>query len=148
MSGRNHSKESIKKISDSKKGNKHSDETYKKISEAKKGENHPFAGRTHSEETLRKMSDAKLGQSRPEAAGRLSQVIEVFDNKKNQTTPYDSISAAARSLDINKYLIFMYLAKNPKKPYKAQYTFVLKKLEFLSNSCCRVLFKHGYYKFI
>jgi group I intron endonuclease len=68
MFGKNHSDETLKKLSDAKTGSKHSDETRKKLSGANKGENHPM-----------------LGQARPEAAGRPSKSIEVFDNKTNET---------------------------------------------------------------
>jgi hypothetical protein len=37
------------------------------------------------------------GKAKPAGAGTPSQAIEVFDNKNNQTTTYDSISAAARA---------------------------------------------------
>jgi hypothetical protein len=51
-------------------------------------------------------------------------VIEVTDIKNNTTTCYDSISAAARALNINQATIVKYFANNQKKPYKGQYTFL------------------------
>jgi hypothetical protein len=62
-------------------------------------------GHTHSDETRQKISDTqkgningfKKGQSRPVGSGMPSQQIEVFDNKTNQTTTYDSIHKAARA---------------------------------------------------
>jgi hypothetical protein len=93
----------------------------------------PMSGHSHSEETRKKMSDTfkkinhsgrfKKGQVRPEVSGRPSQQIEVTDNKNNQTTTYDSISAAARALNIHPARIVMYFSQNQKKPYKGQYTF-------------------------
>jgi hypothetical protein len=65
----------------------------------------------------------KKGQSRPEGSGKPSQAIEVIDNKNNQTTTYDSISAAAIALDIKHSRISTYFSQNQKKPYKGQYTF-------------------------
>jgi len=55
-----------------------------------------MSGRKHSNKTKQIMSDAKQGQPRTEGAGRPSQQIEVTDIKNNQTTTYDSISAAAK----------------------------------------------------
>lgn len=46
------------------------------------------------------MSEAKKGQQKQEGSGRPSQQISVFDNKKSETTIYDSIREAARALDI------------------------------------------------
>jgi len=66
------------------------------------------------------------GKPKPEGAGSPSQAIEVFDNKNNQTTTYDSIREAARALNINHTSIVKYFANNQTKPYKGQYT--LKKL--------------------
>lgn len=69
------------------------------------------------------MSNKKLGQTRPVGSGRPSQRIEVFDKKNNQTTSYDSISAAAKTLGIGKSTISKYLACNDQKFYKIQYVF-------------------------
>jgi len=63
------------------------------------------------------------GKPKPSGAGSPSQAIEVFDNKNNQTTTYDSIREAARALNINHTIIVMYFANNQTKPYKGQYTF-------------------------
>ena len=87
-------------------GHKHSDETKTKISDALKGENHP-----------------NFGKKKHKGSGRASQAIEVFDNKNNQTTTYDSISAAARALNIRNSNINMYFLNNQEKPYKGKYTF-------------------------
>jgi len=72
----------------------------------KTGENHP-----------------NYGKPRPEGAGSPSQAIEVFDNKNNQTTTYDSMGEAGRALNIDYNSIVKYFANNQKKPYKGQYTF-------------------------
>lgn len=56
--------------------------------------------RQHSVETKRKMSEANLGKKRAEGAGRPNQKIEVFDNKTNLTTIYESSNEAARALNI------------------------------------------------
>jgi group I intron endonuclease len=135
MSGRKHSDESRKKISDAKTGENnhmfgknHSDETLKKLSDTKKGENNPMFGKKHTDETRKKISDAILGQARPIGSGRASQQIIVFDNKTNQTITYNSICEAAIALNIKQSRISMYFANNQQKPYKGQYTFALKKL--------------------
>jgi group I intron endonuclease len=98
-------------------GRKHADESKQKISDANKGENHPNFGKTgennpmfgkkHSEETKQIMSEANKGENNPMygkpkavGAGKPSQVIEIIDSTNNTTTSYDSISAAARALNI------------------------------------------------
>jgi len=49
--------------------------------------------------------------------------IEVTDNKNDTTTSYDSMSAAAIALNINKRRISAYFLNNQVKPYKGRYTF-------------------------
>lgn len=154
MSGRTHSEETRKKISD----------TAKKIDNYgrfKTGENNPMFGKNHSEETILKISEAKMGKNlsdevrkkmsdtakkidnpgrfkagenhsnygKPKLAGSgtPAQAIEVFDNKTNQTTNFESIDEAARILDIRWEGIKNYLARNQQKPYKGRYNFTLKK---------------------
>jgi len=56
-----------------------------------------------------------------------SQQIEVTDIKNNITNSYDSISEAARVLNINKSSIRTNLKSNSKKPYKNLYIFAYKK---------------------
>ena len=51
------------------------------------------------------------------------QVIEITDIKNNITTSYDSMSEAARALNIDKSVINKYFSNNQQKPYKARYTF-------------------------
>jgi group I intron endonuclease len=104
-------------------GKNHSDETLRKMSDAQKGDKNPMFGKKHSDETRKKMSDANLGQAKPKGSGRPCHRIEVFDNKNNQTTTYDSISAAARALNIQKATISKYFARDSQKPYKDQYVF-------------------------
>ena len=101
------------------------------MSDAKKGDNHPMYGKNHTEKTKQIMSDAKKGNTngfkkgkpRLEGAGKPTQAIEVTDIKNNTTISYDSISEAARVLNISKSRIFEYFSKNQQKPYKGQYTF-------------------------
>jgi len=122
-------------------GRKHSDETKIIMSDAKKGENNPNYGQTLSDDTKTKISDAQkkidnsgrfktgennpnYGQPRTEGAGKPSQQIEVTDSKNNTTTTYDSISEAARALNIpNHSIISNYIKNNQQKPYKGIYTF-------------------------
>jgi group I intron endonuclease len=104
-------------------GKTHSDENRKKISEAKTGLRAAFFGKKHSAESRKKISDAKLGQVKPVGSGRPCRRIEVFDNKNNSTTIYDSIRAAARALNMDGSLISSYLKRNQQKPYKGQYIF-------------------------
>jgi len=89
----------------------------------------PMFGRKHSNKTKKIMSETensgrfKPGQKRPEGAGSPSQTIEVTDITNNQTTTYDSISAAAKALNILQAVITMYFNRNKIKPYKGKYIF-------------------------
>ena len=140
MSGRKHSDKTKTILSDANKGDNHpnygqtlSDDTKTIMSEAKKGEKNPMFGKNHTEETKTIMSDSqkksdnsgrfKPGQPRLEGAGKASQAIEVSDIKNNITITYDSISEAAKALNIQNAIIVKYFARNQKKPYKGQYTF-------------------------
>ena len=90
-------------------------------------------GKNHSDESKTKISDAakkidhsgrfKPGQQRPEGSGRASQQIEVTDIKNNTTTSYNSMSEAARALNILRISIVMYFRQNQQKPYKGRYIF-------------------------
>jgi len=134
MSGRTHSDATKIIMSEAKKGENLSDETKTKISDAHKeidhsgrfktGDNHPGYGQTRSENTKKKISDALKDRPRPEGAGKPSQQIEVSDIQNNQTTTYDSISEAARALNIPSHKsISIYFTNNQQKPYKGRYTF-------------------------
>jgi len=69
----------------------------------------------------KKISDARKGQPKPE--GSPSQAIEVTDIQNDTTTSYNSMSEAARALNIYQTAIVKYLLVIKKKPYKGQYTF-------------------------
>jgi hypothetical protein len=107
MSGRTHSDKSKTKISDALIGSNPSDDTRKIMSDVKKGNTNGF----------------KKGEPRAKGAGSPSQAIEVTDIKNNTTTSYDSMSAVAIALNINKSNIAMYFFRNQQNPYKGRYTF-------------------------
>jgi hypothetical protein len=97
-------------------GRTHSNETRQKMSDSKKGEKNPCFGRTGEDHPM-------FAQAKAEGSGSPKQKISVFDNKNNQTTDYDSISAAAIALDIKQSTISSYFARNQKKLYKGRYVF-------------------------
>jgi len=78
MFGKTHSQETRDKISEANTGRSHSLETRRKISEKIKGENNPFYGKTHSQEARDKISKARKGKSCSE---ELKQKISSSHNK-------------------------------------------------------------------
>ena len=146
MSGRKHSDETKKILSDAKQGENHpnfgktlNDETKIIMSDAKKGENNPMYGKNHSDKSKQIMSDVKkmnnpggfkTGENNPnygkklEGVGKPSQKIEVTDITKNIITYYDSMHEAARALNIPNFSIIRnYIKNNQQKPYKGKYIF-------------------------
>jgi NUMOD1 domain len=91
------------------------------------GEQHPMFGRTGDKNPM-------FGKPRPAGSGRPSQQIEVLDKETNLIPTYDSISAAARALDIRREAIKNYFAQNQQKPYKNRYIF--KKIIILLTIPC------------
>jgi len=70
----------------------------------------------------KKISDAMVGNTNSQNQSN-SQEIQVFDEKTNQTTTYNSIREAARALNIKHTTIVQYFSNNQKKPYKNRYNF-------------------------
>ena len=118
MSGRTHSDASKIIMSDAKKI--HNPGRFKT---GVTGKNHPMFGKNHTDETKKIMSDNRKGKPKIEGSGSSSQQIEVTDIQNNTTISYDSISEAARVLNINKSRISEYFSNNQQKPYKGQYIF-------------------------
>lgn len=99
-------------------GYKHTEETKSKISTVLKGENNPMFGRKGEKNPMFGKT-----RSRPDGAGSPSKPINVFDNDTKLTTTYESISEAARILDIKKPIISRYIQQ--KKPYKSSFQKVI-----------------------
>lgn len=78
-------------------------------------------GRKLSEETKTKMREAKKGQAKIEGSGRPYQKISVLDIQNNFTTDYDSMTEAARALNIKIGNLSRRLKLNITKPYKKRY---------------------------
>jgi hypothetical protein len=64
-----------------------------------------------------------FGKARPKESGKPSQRISVLDVINNNTSVYDSISAAAITLGIRPETISKYFSLNQTKPYKGKYIF-------------------------
>jgi group I intron endonuclease len=112
-------KYNILKIAGSRIGKKHSQETRDKISAA-------LLGRIISNETRAKILGEKnpmFGKARPEGSGSPSKKISVCDLLNNETIIYESITSAAKFLNISKSVISKFLSKNQQKPYKNRYVF-------------------------
>jgi group I intron endonuclease len=108
------------------------------------GENNPMYGKKHSDETRKKISDAqkkidnpgrfKTGNNNPnfgkklKGVGKPSQQISVTDITNDTTTSYNSISEAARALNINNSVITKYFSRNQQNAYKGIYFSAYKKV--------------------
>jgi len=82
-----------------------------------------MSGRKHSDKSKQIMSDAKKDKPKVEGSGRPSQQIEVVDLQEKTSTYYNSISEAARALNIHKSVIGYYFSRNQTNPYKDKYIF-------------------------
>ena len=102
--------------------------TFKKIIVIKKTENSSSSLKSKNQileiQKIDNSGSFLKGQKKIKGAFEITyKKIEVFDKNTNQTTSYDSISEAARALNITKQVISYHLkALNP-KPYKGRYTF-------------------------
>jgi Fic family protein len=74
---------------------------------------------------LKQQNSDAMFISRAEGAGKLSQKIEVFDLQENTTTTYNSLSEAARALNIPRSSIRKNLQSKNSISYKGQYIFKL-----------------------
>jgi len=108
------SKETRAKMSITHKGIKHLEKTLLKLSIAKLGKNNPMYGKTLTDEMRAKLTAAKV---------HTFQKISVLDVKTGYTTIYESMTIAAKALNINKARISNYIIRKQKKPYKNQYVF-------------------------
>jgi group I intron endonuclease len=88
----------------------------------------PFLGRKHSDKTRANLSDLNKGENNPmygkarsKEAGKPAHKIEVFDKETNKYSVFDSVSAAARALNIRQTSISRFLAKNQQAPFRNIY---------------------------
>jgi group I intron endonuclease len=109
----------ILQIAGSSLGFKHSEKTLNQL-----------RGRNLSEEHVAKLSAEKKGKNNPNfgkprtpGSGKPSKQIEVTDLEEKTTTTYNSISEAARALNIPQTRISHYFSQNQIKPYKKRYVF-------------------------
>jgi len=104
-------------------GRKHSDETKKIMSDTAKQIENPGRFKTGNQPANKGTNLSEKTRPRAEGAGKPSQQIEVTDITNNSTTTYDSIRETARALNIKHTRIVMYFSRNQTKPYKGQYIF-------------------------
>ena len=74
------------------------------MSDLNKGEKNPMYGKARSKE-----------------AGKPAHKIEVFDKETNKYSVFDSVSAAARTLNIRSSSISRFIAKNQQEPFRNRY---------------------------
>lgn len=87
-------------------GRKHTEEELKKMSEAQKGEKHPLFGKHHSDETLQKMSQSHKGKGPTEdCREKAMQVIRKCVICIELDLFFNSIAEAARALNIPRTTI-------------------------------------------
>lgn len=94
MSGKKHSDETRRKMSEAQKGiprKKHSAESRKKISKANTGKNNSFYGKKHSDETRRKISESRKGQSSWNKGKTLSEQTKQKISTAHRSPEYDEV---------------------------------------------------------
>lgn len=103
--GRKFSKETLEKMSLSKKGKPLTEEHKKNISLSQSGENHPWFGRKHSEESKRKISETRKGVKNPKHSDFMKK-----NNPKNLSVSingriFDSIQQASEELNLPRHVV-------------------------------------------
>lgn len=109
------SEETLKKMSESRKGKKQSEETIRKRFENMRGENHPNYGKPLSEDVRQKVSDSKKGEKHHIYGKHLTeehkekiktslngQRVVQYDLRKNLIKIWDSMGEIERELGISK----------------------------------------------
>jgi group I intron endonuclease len=93
----------------------------------------PFLGRKHSNKSRAYLSDLNKGENNPmygkarsKEAGKPAHKIEVFDKETNKYCVFDSVSAAAKALNIRQSSISRFIVINQQKPFRNRYIFTKK----------------------
>lgn len=129
MAGRNHSEETLIKLSESHKGYITSESTKKLLSEINKGKtNNPMKGRKHSEETKKKMSESGK-KKKPLSAQSRRKLSNSKKNKKKSLEAREKMSKSRKntkqkeSTKIKRGL--RYLGKNNYRYKKVNYKLLI-----------------------
>jgi len=126
--GYKHNQESIDKMREAASGRNHTEEVKREMSESRWGKNNSFFGKTHSEEALALIRAAALNREKSSVPGM---EVEITDLQTKLTTTYDSIRKAADAIDSDIKTILRreksQLTKGINTPYRGRYMIVIKR---------------------
>lgn len=110
--GRTFSKETLKKMSDAKKGKPLSEEHKKNIRKSQSGENHPWFGKHHTDKTKKKISESRIGITSKKHSEFMKKNNPMNKKISINSTIFDSISEAVEKLGIKRHIIKKKLNSN------------------------------------
>lgn len=161
-----YSEETLKKMSDAKKGEKcffygkhHTEETKQKISYSNKGKEGSYKGRKHTEEAKNKISEANKGENNPNFGKPMSEATKkkISDSTKGEKSAWYGRNHSYESKQKISESRLEYLKDNPTKVGKEHHLFVDRVgevwttvnsgnvviIKYTNNSDCSIQFEDG-----
>lgn len=103
--GRTFSEETLKKMSEAKKGKPLSENHKKKIKESQSGENHPWYGKKHKEETKKKISESRKGKKNHTHSEYMKKNNPMNLEITIEDRIFESIQQASEILNIPRHIV-------------------------------------------
>lgn len=103
--GRKFTEDTIKKMSDAKKGKPLSNIHKLNIKKSQSGEKHPFFGKKHKDETKLKMSKSKSGKNNPQHSEYMRKNNPRSKKISINNQQYNSIQEASEKLNLPRHII-------------------------------------------
>ena len=161
-----YSEETLKKMSNAKKGEKcffygkhHTEETKQKISHSNKGKEGSFKGKKHSEETINKMREAQLGEKHHFYGKTQSEETKkkISESTKGEKSAWFNKKHTEESKEKISQSRLKYYENNPPKTGKEHHTFIdkvgekydtvnsgiIEIIDYINNNNCTIRFENG-----